>query len=298
MSSAKVKVKGVVQVVLVAIIAAVLGLLGGMNVKLDVDTTGEEPTAVVDITPSIELSEKQVETNLETEDGTITVKSYPTVEAIDSNIVCPEGEECGLGKYIYAPTKTATDFKKYTEGKCWNTDGYYGGQCWDLGDLFWQNYTKNGRNLSTCGTGAAKGIWNCKTQNAGSDFDLITDKKKLQLGDWIIFDGGQYGHIGMALGSYNNGYIALLGQNQGGKSCDGGGGAANIINISLKNFKGAFRPKSYVKKTSTKKYYKVKKGDYLSKIAKKYKTTVAKIVKWNKIKNPNLIYVGQKLRVK
>lgn len=45
-------------------------------------------------------------------------------------------------------------------------------------------------------------------------------------------------------------------------------------------------------------YYVVKKGDNLTKIAKKYKTTVKQLVAWNKIKNPNLIKVGQKLRVK
>lgn len=45
-------------------------------------------------------------------------------------------------------------------------------------------------------------------------------------------------------------------------------------------------------------YYVVKSGDNLSKIAKKYGTTVNQLVKWNNIKNPNLIYVGQKLRVK
>ncbi len=47
-----------------------------------------------------------------------------------------------------------------------------------------------------------------------------------------------------------------------------------------------------------KKYYTVQKGDTLTKIAKKYDTTVNQLVAWNNIKNPNLIYVGQKLRVK
>lgn len=45
-------------------------------------------------------------------------------------------------------------------------------------------------------------------------------------------------------------------------------------------------------------YYTVKSGDTLSSIAKKYKTTVANLVKLNGIKNPNLIYVNQKLRIK
>ena len=49
--------------------------------------------------------------------------------------------------------------------------------------------------------------------------------------------------------------------------------------------------------TSTKKTYTVVKGDTLSSIAKKYNTTVDAIVKENKIANPNVIKVGQKLTI-
>ena len=45
-------------------------------------------------------------------------------------------------------------------------------------------------------------------------------------------------------------------------------------------------------------YYTVKSGDNLTKIANRYGTTVKQLVAWNNIKNPNLIYVGQKIRVK
>ncbi len=45
-------------------------------------------------------------------------------------------------------------------------------------------------------------------------------------------------------------------------------------------------------------YYTVKSGDNVSAIAAKYKTTVANIVKLNNLKNANVIYAGQKLRVK
>lgn len=45
-------------------------------------------------------------------------------------------------------------------------------------------------------------------------------------------------------------------------------------------------------------YYTVKSGDNLTVIASKYKTTVANIVKLNNLKNANVIYAGQKLRVK
>ena len=44
--------------------------------------------------------------------------------------------------------------------------------------------------------------------------------------------------------------------------------------------------------------YTVKKGDTLSEIAQKFNTTVNELVKLNNIKNPNLIYVGQKLKIK
>ncbi len=44
--------------------------------------------------------------------------------------------------------------------------------------------------------------------------------------------------------------------------------------------------------------YKVKKGDTLIGIAKKYNTTYQKIAKDNNIKNPNLIQIGQKLIIK
>lgn len=45
-------------------------------------------------------------------------------------------------------------------------------------------------------------------------------------------------------------------------------------------------------------YYTVVIGDNLTKIAKKYGTTVNHLVSWNNISNPDLIYAGQKLRVK
>ena len=45
-------------------------------------------------------------------------------------------------------------------------------------------------------------------------------------------------------------------------------------------------------------YYIVKKGDTLSAIAVKYHTTVSKLVALNpQIKNPNLIYVGDVIRL-
>lgn len=189
----------------------------------------------------------------------IPIDDIPTVEEVDANgpvvnadagedlSVLEDGEEHGLGAFIYAPTDSPSAFKQYVLGKCLNTDGAYGAQCWDLADVFWQNYA--GRRAQTCGTGAAKGMIGdgCWQKNAGNEFAMIWNPKDIQAGDWVIFTNGTWGHVGMALGSYNNGYVTLLGQNQGGSSCDGGGSSANIINISLANFGGAFRPKTYIK---------------------------------------------------
>lgn len=43
--------------------------------------------------------------------------------------------------------------------------------------------------------------------------------------------------------------------------------------------------------------YTVQKGDNLTKIAKKYGTTVSELARKNNIANPNLIYVGQKITI-
>lgn len=50
--------------------------------------------------------------------------------------------------------------------------------------------------------------------------------------------------------------------------------------------------------SNNKVYYTIKSGDNLSSIAKKYGTSVNQLAQWNNIKNPNLIYPNQKIRVK
>ena len=66
-------------------------------------------------------------------------------------------------------------------------------------------------------------------------------------------------------------------------------------NKSIRAGKTITVPIGKYKKTPSKIYYKVKRGDTLGGIALKYKTSVKKIKKWNKnIKNDN-IYIGQKI---
>lgn len=290
------KTKNLIYTIVSAVVALGIGLVGGNTVlKFTTNDDGQtEVTLQSDF--KIVLSEQQVPTEIETAEGTVEVIEAPTVESVDAvnQTDCKDGEEeCGLGKYIYAPTGTPQEFKNYVYGGCWNTDDFAGAQCWDLGDLFFQNYA--GRRLSTCGTGAAKGTWagDCKYINAGNEYELIYDATKLQAGDWVVFNNGTWGHIGMALGGYNKGYVALLGQNQGGNYCEGGGSSANIINISLGSFAGAFRPKAYIppepeptptptpEPTESCDVIEVKKGDTLGEIMKRCEGEV----KWGEAMN-------------
>ena len=50
--------------------------------------------------------------------------------------------------------------------------------------------------------------------------------------------------------------------------------------------------------SKTKKYHTVKSGETLSHIAQKNRTTVSKLQKLNGIKNPNMLKIGQKIRVR
>ena len=47
----------------------------------------------------------------------------------------------------------------------------------------------------------------------------------------------------------------------------------------------------------TAQYYTVKAGDTLGSIAARYGTTYTKLAQRNGITNPNVIYVGQKIRI-
>lgn len=224
-----------------AVAILLLGLLAGSGIGLNIAPDGD---ITIETDYAIELSDEQVPTLVENAEGEIEELAAPTVESIDGKQAIDE-EKLDFGRGEYHDISSPDAYKNAVLGKCIDLDGLYGAQCVDLFADFHYNYT--GRWLSTNGTGAAYGLWDARDYNAGDDYVLITDATQLQPGDWVIFSGGQYGHVGMSLGYYNNGYVALLGENQGGSSCIGGGSSANIINMSLKTFRGAFRPKTYVK---------------------------------------------------
>lgn len=227
-----------------AAIVLILGLVAGTGIGLNIAPDGE---VIVETDFTMELAEQQVPTIIETEEGQIEVLSAPTVEEVDGGPIeeCPENEECGLGNYVWVDVTTVQTIHASIEGLCIDVDNAYGSQCYDTSAAVSENMT--GRRLTTCGTGAASGMMNCYEQNAGDDYEVIWDATKVQPGDIAVFGGGKYGHTGIVLGYYNNGYVALLSTNQGGKACPGGGSSANVINMSMKNFIGAYRWKEYIK---------------------------------------------------
>lgn len=265
---------------LIAIIIAIIAGVTGAAVNINIEN-GKTNANIV-------YSEETQPAIIEDDKGELVEEvDIPTIEEIDggmfedatTGVSVTEGEYADLGWSETYNVSSPEAFKNDTIGKCIYANNRYGAQCVSLARVFWWSYAN--RDVSTCGTGMARGMMNCAEQNAGNNFDIYwTDAKgQIQAGDWLVFDGGRYGHVGMAMGPVVNGYVTLLGENQSGTPCAGGGAATNIINISVKNLIGFYRPKAYIKpepkptpapiptptpsKTIT---YTYVKGDYFSKV--------------------------------
>jgi surface antigen len=300
--------KKTIGAAIVLIIALIAGGVGISNINI----TSNENEFKAEIKFAEEQAPAEITEGLEkVEYGRGEVKvdgeNIPTVESVDANgpqvnpedeepTECPEGEECGRGAaYPYVDTSTPQAFINATLGGCYDLDGHYNEQCWDYAALFTLNYA--GRTFYTCGTGAAKGAFadGCWQKNAGNEFVFTTNPADIIPGAIVGFNNGTFGHVGVATGYYNNGYVTLAGQNQGGGLCSGStmGARVNIINISLKYFAGAFIPKSYIPKPEPKpeptpapvadqcKVWNVKRGDTLGKIMKTCKGEI----KWGEAMN-------------
>lgn len=227
----------------------------------------------------IEYAKEAVPAKVDLGNGEETL-NLPTIDFIDGSEVPSDSNniEDGQGA-VHDTSSYLAYYNSVGIGACINNA--FGAQCFALANDFWSNYT-GGRALSSCGTGAAKGTLNCWEYNAGDEFVMIWDPTQVQPGDWVVTTGGTWGHIFMAMGYYNSGYIAGFGQNQGGGYCPLGGAATNVANIRVDNFGGAFRPKTYIKPDPTPEptptptptptvncsRWTLRRGDTLSKIMK------------------------------
>lgn len=229
------------------ILSIVLGINGfGLSVQIrELEKAVEETEETVIELPqefNFETAETPQSTLVLQEDGTLKNELLNTFDEIDGGKI----EEFDLDKNGQGAMFDVTSPEAFMKGvidKCISMGNIFGSQCVSLARAFWESYTP--RSFSTCNTGKASGAWNCKNDNAGSEFIAIDGNSDLEIGDWAIWGNGQYGHVGMIFGRIKNGYVPVLGENQGGKSCSGGGSSANIVNISTTHIIGVFRPKIY-----------------------------------------------------
>lgn len=114
---------------------------------------------------------------------------------------------------------------------------------------------------------------------------------------WLAYYGkndGNYYAVPTDLG-----FVKFAGQQYSDKNHIGNVNVdMNLFNENILLSKNATAPVTGNPNENKPIYYTVISGDNLSKIASKFKTTIDKLVELNKLKNANLIYVGQILRIK
>jgi flagellum-specific peptidoglycan hydrolase FlgJ len=143
-----------------------------------------------------------------------------------------------------------------------------------------------------------KKVWiDASFRKYSSWYESLEDLAKLYM-NGVSWDRNKYKPI---IGETN--YIMACKKVQECGYCTDPNYAAKLINIIEKYDLTKYDKvgnKKPVKAAATKEeqVYVVKKGDTLTAIAKRYNTTVQNLVRLNNIKNPDLILVGQKLRLK
>lgn len=154
--------------------------------------------------------------------------------------------------------KTPHQFYSETNGK------YIGnGQCWGLWDKFTMEYVN--AHFLCLWVGGAKDMWyHFKELHLDRYFEQITDRHKLQDGDWLVWDtdtnplcwiskarnekGIAYGHIAMfrQYNPSNPEQNVILTQNPGGNP-----NYTHQMVCDFLGFVGALRPKCYIKGDTT-----------------------------------------------
>lgn len=261
------------------IILGLLGIITGVSVVFSISGVGR---IELKITPTIELENPEsVEKSVE------NVENLPYVSDIDGGKIADientsSEEQAEAAKGYTVDISTPESFINATYGQCIYLNNPYGSQCYNTAALLMENQV--GYYPSTCGTGGAKGIWDCRDYNSRGNgithYDQIFNPLDLRYGDIAIFHNGEFGHVGVVAGDpfYRNGvlYIPLYSTNQGGRNCELGGQASNIINVGTYSFSGGLRwtgwnylfdkPTEPVIPISGCQLWDVKAGDTMSKI--------------------------------
>ena len=124
----------------------------------------------------------------------------------------------------------------------------------------------------------------------------VTAGKYIQAGDRL----GLGGNTGHSRGSHLHFEVRFLGQQINPRdiiSFENYTCSTKELCISPKNFDYLRKVEKQKAEVSKRKYYKIRKGDSLSKIARKNRTTVSKLCKLNKISKKTKLRPGKRLRV-
>lgn len=129
----------------------------------------------------------------------------------------------------------------YPLGSAIDADGAYGAQCVDYANAFWWGMVD--RSID-CGGDNARGIWTQRKEyNAGTEFTTSTDWASIKPGDWIVWGGGTYGHIAMAVATPSGNSVRVWNQNVSGTPWPTGGRALSEDTWTNSGFLGYFRYK-------------------------------------------------------
>lgn len=192
---------------------------------------------------------------------------------------------------------TYQQFQNKWLGKSVDIDKVYGRQCVDL----IKQYMVETQGVPNGAYGNAIDYWYKPHVNVLKKFDKIATSWPKQ-GDLVVLkgiNGNPFGHIGIASGNTNLVATQILEQNGStGNGSGVGGDAIRLRYVPRWRVLGVLRPKVSVPSVPSDVYYTVVSGDTLSKIAARYGTSWQNLQKLNGLPNPNLIKVGQRLRIR
>lgn len=254
------KTKETIIKIIFGAISGILMALAGYELRPIVAPV--EPEKVVEQVPvennaTIQLPETITTTEYNDQGELVETTTYPYVESVDGGQFMDEATGLSvkdltmegfnaLGAIEQVDTSSPQAFINSTLGRCIIADNSYGAQCVSLQRAFWWDYA--GYDVTTCGTGVAKGEVQCPDELARDKFEIVYSVDDIIVGTWVITDGSWTGHVCFVADVLGNGRVACLGENQGGHSCGDGvlGSATNIVNLSMRQFLIGFIPKTYI----------------------------------------------------
>ena len=147
--------------------------------------------------------------------------------------------------YISVPHGSYQQWRDATLGNGYDTDGYFGEQCFDYISLLYYQY---GLFLRTkAGGGLACDCWlYSRDYNSQDPFESLTGANNIKRGDVLVWNVTGYytgSHIAIADEAYDgSGYIWVLGQNQVG---NGSGYPVTRARLPIAGLLGMFRNKQW-----------------------------------------------------